>query len=617
MRFQVFGTTTNCRIDLQHNLASLRATQIPGYQEIAFNFTQMLVTDIINDRGLEYLSDYSANYTSRSIIDKEYVDSNTVGPVSNIYIIRSEADFPNTPAGGQLAIGTGTYRIQNGFSTSNEWVFDADANVEFIFDSKSNQTITYTGTGTFFQGTPERLGIRFGSITLSGVSATLFNMSSTAFNPSLFIDQTNIVATPANTCSLGLVTGMPSQFIISNIIGFTEGLELSISLAHAFFQCFLQFGDGTTAGNQLKFNGVNDIVIDQCVFFGGGSNLDIRPNFAGLATIMNNRSPGTSTWFEAGTSGTFTQVLDNSFAAEPITAVNDGSPNAIFIWGAGGPPFLYTDQLVTVAGLTNYANGVYRANVLNPNAFELLDVNTNVPLAYNGNDTGNFTTTSIAFDSVGVPPNAGDMVNISQSINYNGGYITRGFDAATFAFAVDGVAFNGTDTGNWTTGSLDQTSIYVSASDNQNLADSQKIGSGVVGQNATATVINTQNVFEDLNLSGSFVAASNIEGFTVTNSTTGEIRYDRIEDFQGSYQGILAAVSSGGSQRFNFQLLKNGVVLPTPDNVEIPIDVGTDITAAPLLWPIELSTNDLVRIQVANADGTSNITIDTLKVDTK
>ena len=44
-------------------------------QSMTFNGTgQMLIRDNINSRGLEYLADYSAAYTDRSLVDKEYVD---------------------------------------------------------------------------------------------------------------------------------------------------------------------------------------------------------------------------------------------------------------------------------------------------------------------------------------------------------------------------------------------------------------------------------------------------------------------------------------------------------------------------------------------------------------
>jgi len=141
------------------------------------------------------------------------------------------------------------------------------------------------------------------------------------------------------------------------------------------------------------------------------------------------------------------------------------------------------------------------------------------------------------------------------------------------------------------------------------------IGTLVVGGNATATVIATQNVFVDLDLgSPGAVAAGNIERFTVTNATTGEIRYDGLDPVTLNITGVVAASSSGGGQRFNFRALKNGSVLPSPDDVDLPIEVGSNLSTTALAWGIEMVTNDLFRLNVANADGTSNITIDTLKI---
>lgn len=140
-------------------------------------------------------------------------------------------------------------------------------------------------------------------------------------------------------------------------------------------------------------------------------------------------------------------------------------------------------------------------------------------------------------------------------------------------------------------------------------------GTFVVGGNATATVITTQNTFVNLDLgSPGAVAAGNIELFTVTNATTGEIRYDGLNPITLNVSGVLIASSSGGGQRFNFRALKNGSALPSPDNVDVPIEVGNNLSGTALGWAVELVTNDLFRLQVENADGTSNITIDTLKI---
>jgi len=143
---------------------------------------------------------------------------------------------------------------------------------------------------------------------------------------------------------------------------------------------------------------------------------------------------------------------------------------------------------------------------------------------------------------------------------------------------------------------------------------SKTIGSVVVGGNTTATVILTINTFVDLDLgTPGVVEEGNIERFTLTNSTTGEIRYDGFEPVSLILNGLLAAISSGGGQRFNFRLLKNGSPLPSPDNVDIPIEVGTNLSSVPIHWPVKTVTGDLFRLQVENADGVSDITIDTLK----
>lgn len=42
---------------------------------IQIGLTDILVTDSVSEKGLEYAGDYSANYTTRSIVDKDYVDT--------------------------------------------------------------------------------------------------------------------------------------------------------------------------------------------------------------------------------------------------------------------------------------------------------------------------------------------------------------------------------------------------------------------------------------------------------------------------------------------------------------------------------------------------------------
>lgn len=139
-------------------------------------------------------------------------------------------------------------------------------------------------------------------------------------------------------------------------------------------------------------------------------------------------------------------------------------------------------------------------------------------------------------------------------------------------------------------------------------------GSILVGGNTASTVIVTKDTFVDLNLNGLAVEASNNNLWTLTNTTTGEIRYDGNVSVSLDFTGLVAAYSAGGLQRFNFRLLKNGLPLPAPNNVDIPLEIRVSVDSSTLLWSIMVSPGDKFRLQVENADGTSDITIDTLKV---
>ncbi len=140
------------------------------------------------------------------------------------------------------------------------------------------------------------------------------------------------------------------------------------------------------------------------------------------------------------------------------------------------------------------------------------------------------------------------------------------------------------------------------------------IGSMAVGGNTAITAVLVINTFYDLNLGGAAVEASDIAQWTLTNTTTGELRYDGVATVHLTCTGLISAFSSGGTQRFNFRLLKNGSPLPAPDDIDIPIELKSNIAASPMLWPLSVSTGDLFRLQVENADGFSNIVIDTLKM---
>jgi len=161
--------------------------------------------------------------------------------------------------------------------------------------------------------------------------------------------------------------------------------------------------------------------------------------------------------------------------------------------------------------------------------------------------------------------------------------------------------------GTATSNPQDEDTIGVRALSNGAQKDSRAIGSFKALGNSTATVISTVDVWVDLNLNASATAALNISRHTLTNTTTGELRYDDLPPINGNVVASISASSSGGSQEFEFRVVVNGS--PLSDAIVASVEIGGDTIAVPLIVPLARVQNDLTRIQVRNIDGTSNIII--------
>ncbi len=161
-------------------------------------------------------------------------------------------------------------------------------------------------------------------------------------------------------------------------------------------------------------------------------------------------------------------------------------------------------------------------------------------------------------------------------------------------------------------GSLDETSPFVSVQGSPPQKSSVSIGSVVAVNNATATVINTATVFEDLNLNAAASLGSNAELWSLDGATTGELTYNGVTPFFGSLACSLSVASAGSTQEFHFRAVKNGAVLP--DGVLASKELGSEIGSVSILVPITADPADTIRLQVANLDGTSNVTISQLSM---
>ncbi len=131
----LFGTTvaagSSSAFGAQGDNAYMQVDNGAGsLSSIVFRTTDMTVADQINLKGLVYADDYSANYTNRSLVDKEYVDTqvtngvtasnglNKVGPDIKLGGSLSQYTVVDKNDNGVLFTGLGTFGVRYGTGTT-------------------------------------------------------------------------------------------------------------------------------------------------------------------------------------------------------------------------------------------------------------------------------------------------------------------------------------------------------------------------------------------------------------------------------------------------------------------------------------------------------------------
>lgn len=155
--------------------------------------------------------------------------------------------------------------------------------------------------------------------------------------------------------------------------------------------------------------------------------------------------------------------------------------------------------------------------------------------------------------------------------------------------------------------SLTQTSPYVNVVNSAPQASSANILSVGAYGNSTATSIAVQNTWYDINLGGLAGDGSDAELWETVNTTTGEVVYRGIQPFKGQLFAAISGNSAGGSQVFEFRVIKNGS--PLPDNAIFGRSTGSDLGFSGYISPMEAVAGDTIQMQVKNTGGTSDMTI--------
>jgi hypothetical protein len=140
-------------IDVADNAVTLTANNGTSSQSILLNTTTMLVTDTIGSIGLVYAGDYSANYTNRSLVDKEYVDDAITG---------AALTFTNG-----LTNTTGTITL-GGTLTQNTTIDGDSGTYDFAVTNTASASFRATSGGTEEAG----LDINSNSFTLEYIDGS-------------------------------------------------------------------------------------------------------------------------------------------------------------------------------------------------------------------------------------------------------------------------------------------------------------------------------------------------------------------------------------------------------------------------------------------------------------
>ena len=238
-------------------------------------------------QGLEYSSDYSTNFTNRTLVDKEYVD-NAAGS-SFVYITENTTTGTltmSTPTSITSTVTDGTIINEdyNGLDYSRKSYDDGLYTTELILDPIGNWDMTqfgekYTGGGT--QGS-----IRFSSggqaidiSTTDGLVVTLGTIYS--------LTNTNIVTTATDITNTTTITQTPTSITVTmSSVGIEYGADYSStytnrSLVDKEYVDNLPGGATQTLAQTLVYGNetsATDILLSNNAFTGTSDNIKAAGN---------------------------------------------------------------------------------------------------------------------------------------------------------------------------------------------------------------------------------------------------------------------------------------------------------------------------------------------------
>ncbi len=409
-------------------------------KEIRINESNMLITDTESSKGLEYLDDYSTNFTNRSLVDKEYVDKEITGATSQ------DVSISSTTLTGNEYIITETNGVS--FPTNFEPIISGKLDTD-IFDTYTSTTVD---NDTKILST-NLLGTEYTIIETNGSAFTTdFN---TIVSGKLDTDIFDVYT--ANTLDIYVTGGTLNGTNLS--LGRTDDDSVSIDLSALSGVTQNSFVTGFTYDNNNNFTiNRND----------GLSALTTNVNTMSGLTINGNLNLSLPT-----NDNTLTQILGRDSSTGEIKHINtsilSGTPIDSFVSGFTYTPSANTLEItltenkpsrsvilesfndIELSGLT-YINGnaVVEENVLIKGSVVILGTATTINsgtltvddnvITLNANATG--STAPIPIDSgIDILRNSGETaVLLWEELN---GYWAAGFSGDTEPIILNGENLGG------------------------------------------------------------------------------------------------------------------------------------------------------------------------------
>lgn len=541
------------------------------------------------------------------MVDLNYNSANKIPSVipTNIVDVFKESDL-GTEAAGVVTIPAGFYEIKAPITTANRWAITSGDSVTITTDDRDNSKITSSNSGSFLTTTGSTaLNLQNIDFTLSDNAASFLNYNSTGLFECNMLFVTWTGSTP--TGSIGTVTTSTGtsmlRFRFNNYHdGITYTTPAFVQINDGAF-----FGKGTSTGAAINVVGPTFAVAANTDSVTTGASesvifLDPEMGINGSANLDRVNLIGAGTYYKSGDTGTFSATSDEG-ATNTIPAVTDGSPNAVFDKQSAltnlqnGDIVVHTnfDAEATYQGTFTVAN-------ITANTYEAVNA-FGATVAFTATDDGTSTSSLTRFTSTAHAQLEGQSLLVTNSIDYNGAFTIRG-TPLTNSFDLR-VLFTNTQTGNWDTGSLDQSFPSINQSNSIGSAISMITGELHVINIATPIVVTIVTQDVAVTVGTTTWTSQNLERISAT--TSGVATFDGITeaDILVNFSGLIEKVG-GGPVDVGIGLLKNGSPI---SGFIYAHSVNTGIIQISGTRTINMIPSDTLEIAVINFNGTSNINV--------